>query len=737
MFTRRILFLLFFLSGFCSLVYQLVWTRLAFASFGIITPVLSVVLSVFMLGLALGSWAGGRVVAGLSRSTGLSPIFFYGGAELIIGCGGVLVPKLFKIGERILLSSGQSDSAGYLFLSALVLSISILPWCIFMGATFPLVMAYVREQETQSTESFSYLYFANVVGAMCGSVLSVLVLIEVLGFFHTLVFAAVGNAIIAAISFALGVKSKQGNRAVTSAESAPVPVISKESSRLVPWILFSTGFSAMAMEVVWTRMMTPVLRTQVYSFAFIIFAYLGATFAGSMLYRDHLKRSLVAPVPFLVALLAATALLPIIAVDPAIIDVRWNMSSGMYGDTVVGKLLVLASIVPLCALLGYLTPSLIDQYSGGQPANAGKAYGINIVGCVLGPLVASYLLIPNMRERYALVLLALPLLALFLISSARLARTERLVLGLASVAMLAWSIFGAGDFDRLLVQNESGTQIRRDYAASVDSFGEGMGKRLLVNGIGMTILTPVTKYMVHLPMAYHQGKVESALIICFGMGTTFRSALTWDVKTTVVELVPSVPKAFPFYHANAAEVLANPNGHIVIDDGRRYLERSGEKFDVIVIDPPPPVEAAGTSLLYSKEFYDLVKAHLKPNGILGTWIPVGSLETEKAMARSMYESFPYIKCFDSLDSIGTHFLVSMQPVSSMSATEVAAAMPAKARKDIMEWTHTGVLTNDIQMVLSKEFEITNALDPDLNVAITDEQPFNEYFILRQSGWYRP
>jgi hypothetical protein len=107
------------------------------------------------------------------------------------------------------------------------------------------------------------------------------------------------------------------------------------------------------------------------------------------------------------------------------------------------------------------------------------------------------------------------------------------------------------------------------------------------------------------------------------------------------------------------------------------------------------------------------------------------------MARSMYESFPYIKCFDSLDSIGTHFLVSMQPVSSMSATEVAAAMPAKARKDIMEWTHTGVLTNDIQMVLSKEFEITNALDPDLNVAITDEQPFNEYFILRQSGWYRP
>src|ERR1700685_2941803 len=106
MFTRRILFLLFFISGFCSLVYQLVWTRLAFASFGIITPVLSVVLSVFMLGLAAGSWVGGRSVAGLTRTTGLSPIFFYGGAELIIGLGGILVPKLFKIGEHFLLSSG-------------------------------------------------------------------------------------------------------------------------------------------------------------------------------------------------------------------------------------------------------------------------------------------------------------------------------------------------------------------------------------------------------------------------------------------------------------------------------------------------------------------------------------------------------------------------------------------------------------------------------------------------------
>src|SRR5476651_1821346 len=94
-FTRRVLFFLFFLSGLSSLVYQVVWTRMAFASFGIITPVLSVVLSVFMLGLAGGSWAGGRWIPALAGKARCSAIFFYAGAELLIGLGSFIVPKLF------------------------------------------------------------------------------------------------------------------------------------------------------------------------------------------------------------------------------------------------------------------------------------------------------------------------------------------------------------------------------------------------------------------------------------------------------------------------------------------------------------------------------------------------------------------------------------------------------------------------------------------------------------------
>ena len=98
------------------------------------------------------------------------------------------------------------------------------------------------------------------------------------------------------------------------------------------------------------------------------------------------------------------------------------------------------------------------------------------------------------------------------------------------------------------------------------------------------------------------------------MGTTYRSALTWGVNTTAVDLARSVPDAFPYYFEDARALIRHPKGRIVIDDGRRFLHRSGTSFDIITIDPPPPLEAAGSSLLYSKEFYEQLKLRLTPGG---------------------------------------------------------------------------------------------------------------------------
>jgi spermidine synthase len=100
--------------------------------------------------------------------------------------------------------------------------------------------------------------------------------------------------------------------------------------------------------------------------------------------------------------------------------------------------------------------------------------------------------------------------------------------------------------------------------------------------------------------------------------TTFRSLLSWNIDTTAVELVPSVPALFAQFHHNAVQLLASPRAHVVIDDGRRFLDRSTDLYEVI---PPPLAEAAASSLLYSKEFYATARARLCPDGVLQQWLP--------------------------------------------------------------------------------------------------------------------
>jgi spermidine synthase len=734
-FTRRVLFFLFFVSGFCSLVYQVVWTRMAFASFGIITPVLSVVLSVFMLGLAVGSWLGGQMISGLVRKTGLSAVFFYAGAEFMIGLGAFMVPKLFAVGEGLLLTSGETDSFRYLSLSAVVLAASILPWCICMGTTFPLMMAYIRERDDSEAKSFSFLYLANVLGAMSGTFLTAVFFVETWGFHHTLWQAAAGNFTAAFVSLCLGLERRrapaplqkstgQNSMAETSRPS------DSGSAGMIKWILFSTGFAAMAMEVVWTRAFTPVMQTQVYSFAMIVFTYLGATFLGSWIYRRHLGKSRQYSIGGLIAALAATAFLPVVANDTRLVTAPYWMGAIHFKSV----LILLCSICPFCVLLGYLTPSLVDRYAGGNPAIAGRAYAINVLGCILGPLFACYVLLPVMNERYALILLGLPFIVFWLAFLNSQLQKWRWVTGLAIAVVLAQSTFFCRDFETNLIKGKPHTVVRRDYAASVASFGEGFDRWLLVNGIGMTRLTPVTKFMVHVPLSFHEGQPKSALVICFGMGTSYRSAMSWGIDTTAVELVPSVTKAFGFYHTDTERYLNVTNGHIIIDDGRRFLKRTNKKFDVIIVDPPPPVVAAGSSLLYSREFYALARQHLNTNGILQMWFPGGETLTAQAVVRSIHESFPFVRCFPSIEGWGLHLLASENPITSIDPQKITARMPESAKKDLLEWYYPSQdVTPYINRILSNEVSIPSMLNPDLKIQITDDQPFNEYYLLRQWG----
>lgn len=717
---NKILFVLFFVSGFCGLLYQTVWLRLALASFGVSTPVVSVVVSVFMLGLGLGSWLGGQYIERLCSKTGRSAITFYGLTELMIAAGAFAVPVGFAIGKTLLLQTGESNSLQYLFASAIVIAISILPWSTAMGTTFPFVMAFVEEFEDSDKRSFSMLYLANVAGAILGTIATVLVLVELLGFSKALMVAACFNLLIGTTGIFWGLRIGPTQRKIKTGEASLSSLPPHQERALISAILFTTGFVSMAMEVIWTRAFTQILGTLVYSFAQLLATYLLATCVGSYVYRRHCSTQRVRSIELPLAVAAICAFIPVLFGDLEGLSLAVPLHLPLFS-------LVLLSIMPFCAALGYLTPLLIDTISQGNPLIAGRAYALNVAGCIVGPLIAGYLLLPNLGSRLSLVVLALPLLIFVLLRFGKLSKPVQICTASLAIILLYLSLSfrsieeGAGITSKIV--------LRRDYAATVVSAGEAMDKHLLVNGIGMTGLVPITKYMAHLPLAFLGHRPESALVICFGMGTTYRALLSWGIHVTAVELIPSVKDAFPYYFADANEVLKNPNGKIVVDDGRRFLARTKEKFDVITIDPPPPVEAAGSSLLYSKDFYKELKQHLQPGGILQQWFP-GDKEFPEvpAVARSLVESFRYVKAFVSVTGHGYHFLASEQPIADLTTDQVAAKLPAAARHDAEEWGKLG-----FDRILSHQVDIKTLLGDDDTLRITDDRPYNEYFWLRNNN----
>jgi spermidine synthase len=350
-----------------------------------------------------------------------------------------------------------------------------------------------------------------------------------------------------------------------------------------------------------------------------------------------------------------------------------------------------------------------------------------MLGCILGPLAAGFVLLPAVGERGAITLLALPLLAVGLSGSAGAAAPRALPLPAVVVALSVLTVAATSDYERIFPRRE----VRRDYTATVIATGEGMGRQLLVNGVGMTKLTPLTKMMAHLPLVHLEEPPTSGLVVCLGMGVTFRSVLSWGVETDAVELVPSVPSLFGYYHSGEEALLRSPRARVAIDDGRRFLERSGQRHDVITIDPPPPVTAAGSSLLYSREFCALARGRLRPGGILQHWLPEGDATIVTAVTRALTESFPHVRAFSSIEGWGVHFLASERAIPRLSPAEAARRLPAAARDDLLEWGPAATAEEQLGLVLGREVSVERLLrlDPEAP-ALSDDRPVNEYYLLR-------
>ena len=685
------------------------------AQFGVTTALTSIMLSVFMAGLGLGSWIVGTMLRRYGHAR-FRPLRLYALLELLIGISAFVVPMELAWGHNFLthLATGMAVSSGaYYLISGIWLAAAIIPASACMGATLPVAMFAIRsDYRLQTSRSFSFLYVANVLGAMGGSFLPLLA-IEFLGFSGTLHIGALLNATIAVCALLMSSASQIENRFVE--EPQPRAHAGANERFGVLGLLFTTGLVTMGTELIWIRLFTPFIGPVVYTFGLILVAYLLGTTIGARVYRGwsqtHTQESRLVWIS-----LAFFGILPLLTADsrlPIHLAVR-----------------VFVGVMPFAGAIGFLTPSLVDRWSAGDPDRAGLAYAVNVVGCIGGPLLAGFLLLPWAGEHVSLLLLVLPWFAMAW--PRRGADSLSPALRVSAFALLAAALaifFGTQSFeiqfpDRLVL---------RDSVATVVATGRGMDKQLLVNGIGMTKLTPITKMMAHLTLASLDHEPRRALVICFGMGTTFRSAITWGVSSTVVELVPSVPKLFTYFHPDGDKVEASPLARIVVDDGRRFLERSPEFFDVIIIDPPPPLQTAGSSLLYSQEFYAVAKRRLRSNGILQQWLPGGDDVTRASVARALRNSFPYVRVFRGVEGWGWHFLASESPIPLRTSAGLLARMPESAIRDMMEWGPASSPERQFDLLLSHESSVETVMAPSPRTPpLQDDHPLNEFYLLRLS-----
>lgn len=707
-------FACFFLSGAASVSYETIWLRQAMTYFGVITPVLSCVLSVFMAGLGIGTWLAGKLTQRLSvRKT----IYCYALLELVIGIYALAIPALFRWGFDVLLHTGQGQSAFYLLMSFLVITVILLPISTLIGCTFPLLMHFLRSFRDERN-NFGFLYFANLIGAVAGCVFP-LITIEIVGFNQSILVTALLNYIVAAMAFvAAKLTTEWEAEDKTVATAAPVATSDKKIKTSQAVLLFTFGLVTMGSEVMWIKALIPVVYTGVYSFAYVLCIYLLSNAAGAKYYISQKDKGDSKAYKRIITCLAASALLPVIGT----------------ATIFLGALLSILSLVGVCFCLGFLTPKLIDDAADNNAYQASKAYFCNFVGCILGPILAAYFMFPYLGVKLTLIAFAVLLLVVCY---------TLLGIGKKGLIMFLILLVPAYSLEDMETEIKKNGVLYRDNIGYIGGATTADGqKTLLVNGLGMTMLSTVTKMMTHLPLALHPHP-KSALVICFGMGTTVRSMTAWPLDNiTSVELSKGVTQTFHYFHSNADAVLKDPRVQVVVDDGRRFLNYTDKKFDVVTIDPPPPIYSSGSGLLYTDEFFKIIKTRMTEGGIVQKWIylrhnnPLYNV-TANATVNAMKRNFKHVRVYNSIEDIGYHVIASDAPLPELDTEAMVNRLPAPAVSDILEW-HQDQKIEEIVANLLKPADTSKVLSAEFDgIYMSDDMPYNEFSALRAHGMFMP
>ncbi len=611
---RLFIFILFLGSGMTGLIYQVLWTKLLTLTFGVTTLAISAVLTSFFGGLALGSFIGGHWID--RHKDGLK---WYGIAEIIIGLYALIFLTLLTLNNTTYVFLAQITSMEFYGLSLLKFCLSIVLLIIpatLMGATLPILSKTLANSRTRFARDIGDLYAINTAGAVVGAVLTAFFLIPSLGMKTIIYSVGIVNIILGGSAVLLNSRFNKSEASLTVRQEAIptgyVPVAQNNSlpgyfSTLLLVGFALSGFTGLAYEVIWTRILGFILTGTIYAFTIVLATFLCGIAAGSLVFAQFIDRfkhqgRLIWLLGIVEALIGLSSIALIILYDkmPGFEIFQRLKSTPVWGEFIYLNYLTsfLLLFIPTF-LFGATFPLVCKLYSQKVEkvgTKIGNIYSVNTVGGILGSFAGGFILIPFLGMQTSIILIGcinILIGAIFIVSNPFAARKNKYItMGAGAFCTLFVIMLLPDNMPKSLHQSfltrderilfyEEGTTATVMIAEREGRDVTSSNKRLWVNGNMATAAfyegLQINRFQGVLPMILHPDP-QDVLVICFGSGTTFGTLSQFDVtQVDNVDISKTVIKGASFFKKENRDVLHNPKSKIIIDDGRSYLEVTTKK----------------------------------------------------------------------------------------------------------------------------------------------------------------
>ncbi|MGA7614021.1 MAG: fused MFS/spermidine synthase [Thermoanaerobaculia bacterium] len=657
-FARAAVLAVFFVSGISSLIYQVVWLKYLGLVFGNTVYAAATLVAIFLAGLGVGGYLFGDRFR-LSR-----PLIAYAVLEGVIGAIGAYSPNAFHLLDDAYIAAFRmltTDPTLLAVARAGLAALFLLPPTILMGGTLPLLVRWFSGGEAGTGRAVAALYAVNTFGATAGVAISGFFLIPTVGLVRTIAIAVLLNFALALSALLVAWLRKE----MPVREETPVAAVESFRAGTLP-ILVATllmGFTSIADEVFWTRILVLHLGSSVYAFALMLFTFLVGLAIGSALIRIWIERIDVVRALALLETALAIALALQLFYFTRFADVLvWF--AGLAGSASPGHALfaflgsVLSALLIPTALMGATFPLVVRLYGArageGEGAAVGRVYLFNTIGSILGSLMAGFVLIRAIGSQNGLLLMALINAAVGLWFGLRSSRRAiPIAVAALSIAVVTASfavmrpgevLLSAGMF----ADSKAPVLVfREDVSATVTLRRLGpKSLSLELNGVNVAGTAPdlIGTQMLqgHLPLMIHPN-AKKVVHIGFGSGGTAWAVSRHPVEQIrIVEISPEVldVSGKRLQQVNHG-VLRDPRVKVEINDGRNFIMATPEKFDVILSDSIHP-RYAGNGSLYTKDYFELCRARLNPDGVISMWLPTYSLTSRNYLMilEAFREVFP-------------------------------------------------------------------------------------------------